>query len=155
MTREAEILSANSPEPAAEEQILELARTYHKPSPPRKGHNIYTVAVNYEHFVAIQERLGLFPESLARRGMFYDIYYGADGQLRFDREIPRKTIGDLLLSLGFDLDDATAIEEFLLPMLRWIQPNAQPLPRCGKGAGLGISDRQRSERDLKPVHYIA
>jgi serine/threonine protein kinase len=127
MTWEAELLSAavrNSID-LPEEQILKLDRTYRKPRPPKKGHNIYTVAVNYEHFVAIQQRLGVFPDHLANEGMFRDIYYDCNGLLHFDREIPRTTIRGLLLSSNFQIVDATQIEAFLLPMLR-LDPATRP-----------------------------
>ena len=53
-----------SPLPSKDE-AKQIEQTYRKPKPPKKGYDIYEVALNYEHFLIIQQRLGAFPEHLA------------------------------------------------------------------------------------------
>jgi hypothetical protein len=84
----------------------------------KKGYDIYEVALNYEHFLIIQQRLGAFPEHLANQGKYRHILYGSGGLLRFHSEISGQTVCDLLLAKNFDETAAAEIESFLLPMLR-------------------------------------
>lgn len=102
----------------SEDKAKQIEQTYRKPKRPRKGYDIYEVALTYEHFVIIQQRLGAFPEHLASQGKYRDILYGPDGLLRFHPEMSGQTIRDLLLAKSFDLAAATEVESFLFPMLR-------------------------------------
>jgi serine/threonine protein kinase len=106
-----------SPLPS-EDEAKQIEQTYRKPKPPKKGYDIYEVALNYEHFLIIQQRLGAFPEHLANQGKYRHILYGSDGLLRFHPEISGQTVRDLLLAKNFDETAAAEIESFLLPMLR-------------------------------------
>lgn len=102
----------------SEDAATEIEQTFRKPKRGSKGYDIYEVALNYEHFVVIQQRLGAFPEHLAAQGKYRHILYGSDGLMRFHPEISGQTIRDLLLAKHFGLDTAAEIESFLLPMLR-------------------------------------
>jgi serine/threonine protein kinase len=102
----------------SEDEAREIEQPFRKPKRASKGYDIYEVALNYEHFVVIQQCLGAFPEHLVTQGKYRDILYGSDGLMRFHPEISGQTVRDLLLAKDFDLDTATEIESFLLPMLQ-------------------------------------
>jgi serine/threonine protein kinase len=102
----------------SQDKAREIEQTFRKPKRASKGYDIYEVALNYEHFVVIQQRLGAFPEHLATQGKYRHILYGSDGLMRFHPEISGQTVRDLLLAKDFDLDTAAEVESFLLPMLR-------------------------------------
>ena len=118
---EAEVLHENPIAAAlpSREEARAIERAARRPKPPKTGPTLYEVALDYEHFVLIQERLGPFPEHLAREGKYRDFFYEPGGALRFQPRLEPKPIRELLISAHqFEPDAAAAVEAFLLPMLR-------------------------------------
>ncbi len=108
----------DSPLPTREEARV-IERAVRRPRPPEQGRNLYEVALDYEHFLLIQERLGPFPDHLAREGKYRQFLYDANGALHFQPELKRQPIGDLLITThAFEPAAAAEIEAFLVPMLR-------------------------------------
>lgn len=107
------------------EEAREIERAAHKPRPAKEGLDIFKVAVDYEHFVLMQQRFGPFPPELARPGKFHQILYDDTGALRFHPPLHPVPLRETLVEHRFDPDEAAAIEAFLEPMMRF-EPAQRP-----------------------------
>ena len=87
----------HSPMPNRDEarEISFQARTA---KPKSNGYNLYQIALNYEHFVLMQQCLGPFPVHLATSGAFQHILYDNEGNLRFRPALNPKPIKERLAS---------------------------------------------------------
>lgn len=104
----------------AREEARAIAAPFRKPKEAPKGYNIYEVVLGYEHFLLMQQLLGKFPDSLARSGRFHDLFYDANGSLRFEPEIQPVSLSQVLAEKhGFARELALDTEAFLLGLLQF------------------------------------
>jgi serine/threonine protein kinase len=112
-----EPLAAELPTKAEARLMSAAAR---RPEVPTAGqYCVYELALNYEHFVLMQRRLGLFPDHLARSGRFSHLLYDETGALRFQPELePVPLWQDLIAGGKLTADQARAAEAFLKALLQ-------------------------------------
>lgn len=104
----------------ARDEVKAAASKFRKKTPPRKGYDIYEVVMGYEHLLQMQQLLGQLPERFARSGRYHHLFYGPDGNFRFDPVDRAASLKELLAAKHhFGSQEALEIEGFLLSLLQF------------------------------------
>lgn len=128
---------AGSPPPGPAESLPKPDRAREARRNNRKRFGVtdtYDLALNYEHLVLMQDLLGPCPPGIATDGVFHRIYFDPEGVLKFDPPDPttpsKDSIQTRLCRVGIAEEEASLIESFLLPMLKYDSSRRATATEC-------------------------